>query len=487
MLTWSLAIPLDPASSTSLFLQIAHGITAAVNSGRLAPGDPLPSLRLLAQELGVNRNTVLAAYQELAAEGLLESRPGGASHVADPLPGRSLDPGPRNQTTAPGDGPLGFSLPPQARPPSQPALPKAVLDCFTGHADPRLLPRAALARAYSRALKEPAHLTGESPQGLFRLRTALAAKLCPTKGLPASEATLLVTGGISGSLGLVARGLLGPGDRVAVEDPGNPLHAEIFRRAGAEVVPVPVDAQGLNLETLQAVIAQGRLKLLLVTPQCQYPTTVTLSGPRRLELMALARAHRFALLEFDQDADFHYQGAPILPLASQDPYAQVIYLGAFSKVLFPNLPMAFLHGPEPLIQHLSHWRKAGEPGNDPMLERALAELVEDGEILRLLNRLRKTCHARRDRFQALLAQALPEQLRVHPPRCGMSFWVETAPGLDLEAWAARAAQQGVAFRTGRQFTFDHRPLPALRFGFGALEELELQEAVRRLSRACPGN
>ena len=201
--------------------------------------------------------------------------------------------------------------------------------------------------------------------------------------------------------------------------------------------------------------------------------------------MELARTHRFAILEFDQDSDFHYEGAPILPLASQDPDGLVIYLGAFSKVLLPNLPLAFLLGPEPLIKHLAHWRQTGEPGGDPIMERAIAELVEDGEILRHLNRLRKICQARRDTFAALLAQALPDQLRVKAPRCGMSFWVETDEKLDLEAWAARAAQHGVAFKTGRQFTFDGTRLPYLRFGFGALEEPELREAVRRLTLACP--
>jgi GntR family transcriptional regulator/MocR family aminotransferase len=381
---------------------------------------------------------------------------------------------------------MGFSLPPPPGGQPLPELPGAVLDCFTGHADLRMLPMVALSRAYGKAMRSAASGREKGcPQGLLKLRKALAAMLAQTKGLPVSAASLLIGDGIQGTLDLLARALIVPGDRVAVEDPGGSPHREVFRRAGAELVPIPVDGGGLDLEALGAALGRGGLKALLTTPQCQYPTTVPLAPERRRPLLALAREHRFAIIELDQDGDFHYEGAPILPLASEEPQGTVIYVSALSKVLFPNLPLAFLHAPEPVIAHLVRWRQAVETGRDPLLELAVAELLEDGEIQRLLHRLRRTCHQRRDHLAAELRRCLGYALRFTPPRCGMSFWAEAAPDLDVESWAAKALALGVAVRTGREFTFPGSRLNCLRFGFGALREAELDEAVARLARACP--
>ncbi len=490
MSSWRLALPVDAKSETPLFLQIARGITAAIKEGRLQPGDLLPSIRALADDLEVNRNTVLAAYQELAAEGLLVSRQGGGSYVADPLPKHVAEQSkmrPIGLTSSPGHA-LGFALPPSLDGQVlQPQLPKAVLACFTGHSDPRLLPMVALARAYRRAmhLKEATHFVAEAPQGHPKLLRSLQTLLAQSKGLNSTEESILVTSGVKAALDLIARGLLSPGDRVAVEDPGNPALWEVFRRAKAELVPIPVDDQGMVITELQAAQEVAPLRMVFTTPLCQYPTTGVLTPERRQALLSLARAHRMAILEFDQDADFQYAGATNLPLASQDEDGVVVYLGALSKVLFPNLPMAYIHAPTPVINHLIGWRQAVDPSGDPVMERAISELLDDGEIERHLNRLRKTCHERRDILTQALEDELSREVRIRPPASGMSFWIEVLPGINVDTWASFGIKQGVAFRTGRQFTFDQRALPFFRFGFGALDEGELHEAARRLARSCP--
>lgn len=480
MLTWRLAIPFDTALETPLFLQIAQGIRTAIEGGRLRAGDALPGIRALAEELGVSRNTVQSAYQELTAEGLLVGRSGGGTFVTDSQPKAT-------PTPTSGARGLGFALPEAPGAHAARTLPGAVMACLTGHSDPRMLPMVALARAYRRAMesKDASFLLRETPQGHPRLRAALAAMLSVSKGLQVTDRTLLITRGVKDAMDLLARALLRPGDRVAVEDPGLSDHWEVLRRAGADLVPVPVDDKGIHTASLEAALADGPFRMVLVTPQCQYPTTVVMAQERRQVLLDLARRHAFAVVEVDQDADFPYSGAPVLPLAASDAHGVVIHLSAFSKVLFPNLPLAFLHAPEALITHLVAWRQAVEHGGDPILERAISELLENGEIQRHLNRLRKTCHERRDVLIEALTACMPDLGHLVPPRSGMALWLEAPPGLDVETWARRALQQGIAFRAGREFTFGARSIPFLRMGFGALDAPELREAARRLAAARP--
>jgi GntR family transcriptional regulator / MocR family aminotransferase len=306
------------------------------------------------------------------------------------------------------------------------------------------------------------------------------------RGLAVSRDRLLVTGGSQGALDLVARTLLRAGDRVAVEDPGYPAAWATLRGAGAVLVPVPVDETGMRVEALAPILREGPLRAIYLTPHHQFPTTVTMSAPRRMSLLDLARRHRIAVLEDDYDNEFHFEGRPVLPLAGDDPGGVVVYLGTLSKILAPGLRIGFLAGPRPLVEALATQRGAADGQGDLILQRAAAELLEDGLLQRHARKMRRTYLARRDALAEALHRHLGHAVAFDLPPGGMSLWVRVDPSLDLATWVARAEKAGVTVYPGRRFDFHDRPLPNLRLGFSSLDEAELEEAVRRLTRALPG-
>jgi GntR family transcriptional regulator/MocR family aminotransferase len=296
---------------------------------------------------------------------------------------------------------------------------------------------------------------------------------------------VLVTRGSQMALDLVARALIAPGDVVAVEAFGYRPAWTALRAAGARLVPIAVDGDGLRVDELAALATRERVRAVYVTPHHQYPTTVTLAPGRRLQLLDLARHHRLAIIEDDYDFEFHYEGRPVLPLASADASGQVVYVGTLSKLLAPGLRLGFVVAPPALVERLAQLRRAIDRQGDHAVESAVAELIEEGELARHARRARLAYHARRDALvEALAAQpALAEGLEIVVPSGGMALWARAAT--DVDAWAARALEQRVAITTARRYAFDGRARPWVRLGFAALDERELREAARRLALAFP--
>ena len=485
MRTWELAIALDPAGRLPLFLQIARAITEDVRRGRLRPGDALPGSRSLARTLEVHRNTVLAAYRELAAEGWIGTRPAGGTFVSTAIP--DSPPRPFAATAAPRlvvPGRLGFDLEPPTEPAYTPT-PRGTLSLGEGAPDLRLAPIAALARAYRRALRAPrrATLAYGDPRGHEKLRAALAAMLSATRGLAATAEHVLITRGSQMALDLIARVLAGRGETVAVESWGYRPAWTAFRLAGANLVPLPVDGAGVDVSVLRALAAREKVRAVYVTPHHQYPTTVTLAAGRRLELLELARERRIAVIEDDYDNEFHFEGRPVLPLASADPAGVVVYVGTLSKILAPGLRIGYVVAPPPMIARLAELRAFVDRQGDQAVECAVAELLEDGEVQRHARRARRLYAARRDALVEALRDRLGGVLSFDVPAGGMALWARGAPDLDIDAWSQRAREHGVAFAPGRRFAFDDRPRPCTRLAFAALDETEIREAVSRMHRS----
>jgi GntR family transcriptional regulator/MocR family aminotransferase len=343
-----------------------------------------------------------------------------------------------------------------------------------------------LARALRRALRgRPTPLTYGDPRGEPRLRAALGDLLAEMRGLAIPADQLMITAGSQMALDLLARTLIRPGDRVAVEDPGYPPAGRTFKAAGAELVPIPVDGEGLSIEALERALAEGPIRALYLTPHHHFPTTVTLTAPRRLRLLELARRHRIAVLEDDYDFEFHFEGRPVLSLASADRAGVVVYLGTLSKVLAPGLRLGFLAAPPALVQALAARRNLVDHHGNRATEGAVAELMEDGLLQRHARKMRRVYAIRREHLRDLLLRHLARELAFEAAPGGLSFWCRTAPGLDAAAWAAEALDLGVLVQPGGRFDMRGRNLPFLRVGFSALDERELDEAVRRLARARP--
>src|SRR5262249_49895066 len=328
---------------------------------------------------------------------------------------------------------------------------------LTGWPDLRLVPTTALARAWRRAIEgrgRQALAYGRS-QGHPRLRAAIVSMLNATRGLALTESRVLITRGTQGALAVIAHGLLRPGDVVAVEDPGYRRGWQALTLTGARVVPVSVDAHGVSIDDLAAVAAkEARLRAIFVTPHHQLPTTVTLSPQRRLQLLALARTHRFAIIEDDYDHEFHYDGRPILPIASADAHGSVIYVGSLSKTLAPGLRLGYIAAPEAVVAHLTGYRALLETQGDPVLESAVAELLEDGEVQRHVRRMRRIYRGRRDAMAGFLADELGDAVSVAKPVGGTAFWVRVAPDVDIDRWCRVAIENDVLFEVGDRFSFD---------------------------------
>jgi GntR family transcriptional regulator/MocR family aminotransferase len=244
-----------------------------------------------------------------------------------------------------------------------------------------------------------------------------------------------------------------------------------------------VDAGGARVDAIAALAARGRLRAVYLTPHHQYPTTVVLAAGRRLELLALARARRFAGLEDDYDHEFHYDGRPVVPLASADRAGVVVYVGPLSKVLAPGLRLGFLVAPRAVVEAAAARRAFIDRQGDHVLEHALAELFEDGELLRHVRRARRRYAERREVLAEALRRTLGGALSFELPPGGTGLWCAVDPRIDVESWHARALDAGVSFQTARPFAFDGRARSFVRLGFARLDERELREAVRRMAGA----
>jgi GntR family transcriptional regulator/MocR family aminotransferase len=378
----------------------------------------------------------------------------------------------------------GFDLVGEDPSPGGPT-PGGLLKVGSGLPDPRHLPSAVLARAYRRALlvNPQASLGVEDPQGHPRLREALGRLLAASRSIPAAADRLLITRGSQMAFFLAAQALFAPGDAVAVEALGDRAIWEAFARAGARCLPVPVDAGGIDVAALEVLASQTRLRAVLVSPQRQYPTLVQLAPERRRRLLELAAERRFAVLDADLDWEFQFNGQPGPPLAASDPAGVVIHFGLLSRIFDPGQRLGVVHAAAGFVARMRQQRLVFDRQGDPVLERAMAELLEDGEVQRHLNRLHSPYRHRRDALTAALRREAGEAVSIEPPTGGLALWVKVRDGVDVDAWAARALAHGVAFRPGRQFAFDGAAVQGFRIGFSSIDEPMLAEVAARIGAA----
>lgn len=479
MRRWELTIALDPKHELPLFLQLANAIADDIRSGRLKAGEPLPGTRELAEQLAINRNTVIAGYEELAAEGLVNTRVGGGTFVCAPMPTIA-------HAVPPTDDSPTYALPaPKHTAPIAAAPRPGMLVIANSLPDTRLFPAAALARAFRRAIAQRGHsLIGYAdPCGHRRLREELANMLGSTRGLPATADCLMVTRSLEQGIDLVARMLIKPGDVVAVEAFGYPPAWSVLRLAGAQLVPMSLDGDGLDVDALERLLARERIRAVFLTPHHQFPTTVVMSAARRARLAQLALLHRFAIIEDDYDHEFHYAGKPVLPIAAGRGRANVIYVGSLSNLLAPGIGTGFVLAPPAVFESLASLRAASDARSDVAMECAIVQLFEDGELLRHVRRMRRVYEARRDVLADALHRHLGSALRFRVPDGGLGLWAHVDESIDLAAWADESEREGAQFHEAGRYDFHQRKQPYLRLGFSYLNETELDEAVRRMARA----
>ncbi len=473
--SWQVTLRLGDDSTAPIFRRIAAALAAEIARDRLRPGERLPSSRALSAQLGVSRKTVVAAYEELRSLRVVGADRSRGTFVAQ-------RPEPPSVTATRARARPGFDLPePEVPEPGDHRGPGLLL-LLGGVPELRFLPQIELSRAYRSALRSAgsSRLTDYAdPQGDERLRIMLGDLLARVRGIPAPPRAICVVRGSQGGIYLAARALIRPGDLVAVEEYGFQPAWQALRLAGAQLCPVRVDGDGMDVDALDALAGERRLRAIYLTPHHQYPTTVSLAPARRRRLLDLARRQRLIVLEDDYDFDFHYDGKPILPLAAEDTAGVVVYFGTLSKSLAPGLRLGYVVAAPEVIARIAAYRFFVDRQGDHVLERAVALLLEDGVVQRHARRACVAYASRRDALCEALHRELPT-LVFTPPRGGMAVWAG-APGIDVDAWAERARSRGVAFQTARRFTFDGAPRAHVRLGFAACNEKELAEAARRLA------
>jgi len=481
-MSWAELYPWSaPESGRPVIRQVYDQVRGAIHAGALRPGGRLPSSRDLAARLGVARASVVAAYDQLLAEGYAQGRTGSGTYVSQDL-----------------SGVLDVAAPSPAPAAAPPVAPQRVHDMAAiAAAAPSLEPQAfsngrtlmdaraqdAWSVSTRRALRNlgPAHFGYSDPAGEPRLRAAIADYLRAARGVVCEPEQVIVTAGAQHAVDLAARLLLKPGDRVWLEDPGYANTWQALLAAQAQGVAVPVDRSGLVVQA--GVAAAPDAKAVFVTPSHQFPLGVAMSMGRRLELIAWARSAGAWIVEDDYASEFRYAGAPLASLQGLDGGERVIYVGTFNKSLFPGLRLGYLVAPRALTASLFGLRRLADRQPPTLTQAITLDFMESGQFAAHIRRRRLAYKAQRDALAEALRRRLGHVLEPDVPDQGMHLIAYLKDGrsdLDVEA---RAAAKGVLARAISPLYHDAPPRPGLLLGFTGFPAKAMDAGVARLAAA----
>lgn len=458
---------------------IYRQVRDAIVDGRLPPGGRLPASRELAAQLSVSRTTVALAYERLTAEGYVSARVGAGTFVCqDMRAGRAA-------RTAPSGGiaPTTRWQEPHPDHDCAPPPPDPVrYDLRVGVPDAGLFPLQAWRRLIAKQLRLPLVRAGDyrHTAGVPRLRAAIARHLGLARSVHAGADDVLVTHGAQQAVDLLARVLIEPGEHVAVEEPGYPPVRRLLERGGAHVIGVPVDDEGLDV----SAIPDG-VRLVYVTPSHQFPLGVTMSLRRRVALLDWAARSGAAIIEDDYDSEFRFAPRPLEPLQSLDARGHVAYVGSFSKTMAPMLRIGFVIAPTSLRPALHAAKRLADWRGDPVVQGAMADFIDEGLLARHVRRAGAVYGRRRELLGDAVCDRLGGHLGIVPSAAGLHVCTRRVPGsdTDLDAAAALAASRGIAVEPLAGYcavSEDQAAWHGLVLGYGAIDENDIPEAVRRL-------
>ncbi|NWB51169.1 MocR-like pyridoxine biosynthesis transcription factor PdxR [Pseudomonas gingeri] len=487
MRKWRPLLNLEGSETQASYRKIVEGLVTAIVDGRLTPGTLLPGTREMARLLDVNRKTVILAYEEALTKGWLVSEPRRGTFVNAQLA----------PTAIARSSPPSFALELRA----QPAVPyftpgeqvtalqhrPGALFFDNGACDHRLLPQAVLHRYYRNALRKSfvSNTVRHGCDGTgHALRRALAEMLRNNRGLAVEAEHICLTQGVQMSLYLTASALLEPGDVVLVERLSYPPAWEIFRKLGARLVTVDLDSEGCRVDQIDALCRLHKVRMIYLTPHHQFPTTVSLHAGRRQQLLALARQHDFCVIEEDYDYEYHFDGRPYLPLASDSTQRHVIYIGSLSKSLGSTFRCSYVVAPTNVIEVLNRNAALTLGQGDAVSQQMLADLINDGELKKHLRRVSKEYRQRREILHRCLVEGFGERIAVQEPEGGLALWVRFADEINVGQLVEKALEFDLVVRNSRQFSPTDQPENALRLGFASLDRDEIREATRRLAQAA---
>jgi GntR family transcriptional regulator/MocR family aminotransferase len=480
------ALPLSlpaPAGGTPLYRWFCDELRSAILEGRLKPGARLPATRDLAQQYRLSRSTVVAAFEQLKSEGYVEGKIGAGTYVSEVLPDELLQVGKSVAGEFSQPRPVRWSAYARrlehfsAGEPSRThafRANQAALDAF-----PTSLWAQVAARRLRRASVQL--LAGGEALGYRPLRQAVAEYLNASRGVKCSADQVLIISGVQEALERAARLLLDPGDPVWVEEPGYPGAWIVFRAVGARVCPVPVDAEGLDLDAGKR--RWKRARLAYVTPAHQFPLGVTMSLRRRLELLDWARRSHTLIFEDDYDSEYRYSGRPIPALQGVDRGGVVIFAGSFNEVLFPALRLAYLVVPSGMVDVFAAAQSASMRFA-PLIDQAiLCDFIAEGHFARHIRRMRELYAERLSVFLDAAREKLSGLLEISQVEAGLQTvgWLKN--GMTAKQAAAAAARHDVEVVPLSRYASGRTRPDSLVLGFAAVDARELRRGAELLARA----
>ena len=482
-----LSVTLDAESTVPLHRQVYDELRARIVAGQLSSGALLPSSRALAMTLRVSRNTVVMAYERLRAEGYVTSRPGGGTSVCTLPPEVMMRAaGPAKQApahrTRSGTSRRATHIvrlhalngPSAPRAPRPFRIDAPAIDAF---------PLEIWNRTLARVMRQipPRHLSYGETFGLYELRALVAEFLTSARGVRCSVEQIMITCGSQQALTLAAGVLLDPGDAVWVEDPGYSGARGAFAFAEAKVVPVPVDAEGLDVAAGERRAPGARVAF--VTPSRQLPLGVRMSVERRAALLDWARRAKAWVIEDDRDSEFRYSSRPVGSLQGMDTEGCVLYLGTFSRAMFPALRLGYLVVPDAVRDAFAAARHFADLHQSYVEQAAMAAFIRDGHFERHVRHVRATYLERQHHLVAETRRYLDGRLAIDPADAGMELIGWLSGGEDDVAVAASIREDGVEVTPLSPIPVG-RPLPpGLILGYAGLSSTDITDGVQRVARA----
>lgn len=482
-----LPLHLQPESHIPLYVQLRDQLRALVHCGELRSGDRIPASRELAGQLGVHRTTVANAYAELESEGLIQGHVGRGTFICG-APVKQFSPAPPSNGNggamrweslfADERGDEGLSRLMPEVPPGAIAFTAArpAEECFPVE-EFRRCANAVLRRESRRVLQFG------STDGYAPLKSALM-DLFRGEGLNIRAEQLLITDGCQQAIDLVCKAFLRPGDSVALENPGYPGAIAIFAGArvrtlavGVETDPGRAGGLGLDLDALEAVLLQNRVKFIFVTPDFHNPTGTALPIEGRRRLLALASRYQVPVIEDAIYARLRLRGNPLPSLKTLDTSGNVIQIDSFSKIAFPGLRVGWCIGAESAIERLRLVKQSTDLHTDQLSQAAMAEFIRRGYLERHIARMKKVYRSRLAAMEEALEKHMPDSSAWTHPEGGMTLWVTLPPGFDAGELLIHARERGVLFLPGRYFYFQHPQPNTLRLGFAGVDEKRIARGI----------
>jgi len=473
-------LKLDPRSSVAVYRQIADGIRTAIRDGRVLPGQQLPPTRELAEQLGVNRNTVVAAYDLLIDDGTVSGHTGRGTFVA----ASAASPGPADGAWF---GSFSRALQSAAAANLQAHYRAAMSSegiSFAGsYPAADLLPVDEFRRAMTTALRERgAEILSYGPTaGYAPLRAEIAAGM-RARGSRVSADDLVITNGSQQAIEIVLRAFVDPGDAVVVEDPTYTGALGVLGALGARLVGVPTDADGVRVDLLARALERHRPRVMYLQPTFHNPTARVLSEPRRREVVELAARHACVVVEDDWAGDLRFEGDDLPTLHALDGGRHVVYLSTFSKKLIPGIRVGWVAARAAVRDRLLTIKQVEDHGTSLVLQAALHAFLENGSLEPHLAKVRSAYLARRDAMLAALDRRFPATARWSRPQGGLFVWVELPPGIDSGELAVDAQRHGVSIGPGALFQVDGRGSGAMRLSFASTAPERIEQGIAVLGR-----